>query len=68
MDYSYEVARAIHKERLRRAAARRTREQVEEVRAGIQATMLARLGELLIAAGLKLKQPAQSQRPGLKLT
>ena len=46
MDYSYEVARARHEERLRQAEATRTLQQVDEVRAGIQAKMLVRLGDL----------------------
>ena len=68
MDYSYEVARAIHEERLRQAEARWMLQQVEEVRTGFQARILARLGDMLITTGLKLKQHPQPQRPDLKLT
>ena len=68
MDYTYEVARAIHEDRLHRAETRRTLQQVEERRAGLHSTVLIRLGDLLITAGLKLKQQTQNRQPELKLT
>jgi hypothetical protein len=68
MDYTYEVAKEIHEDRLRRAETRHTLQQIEERRAGLQATVLNQLGDLLITAGSKLKQQPQRRQPELKLT
>ena len=68
MTYSYEVARAIHQDRLHQAEKRRMLKQAEPVRAGLRAKVLIKVADLLITTGLRLKHQTRTRQPGLKFT